>query len=332
MKPLGVGLVYWPPLDPLIDRAGEAISVLELEPEGLWEKISDGRGGWQYRENTSVLDRLASLTHAKLLHGVAHPFAGTTPDPIDPWALLPHAVERLELWVSEHLSFNRVLRDGDVEHAGFLLPPPQTPAAVRVAAHNIDAYRRALARPVAFETGVNYLRPNDGELGDGSFFAMVSQGADCGILLDLHNVWCNERNGRRRAAEVLDCLPLDRVWELHLAGGMDDFGFRLDAHSGLVPPEVIDIAAEVIPRLPRLGALIFEILPEHVPLVGLDGIERQLEDMWQLWSLRHPLEVSAAGCMGERAPNVIASADDMAEVAGVEAELVGRLRTAGRSA
>src|SRR5215510_2343610 len=111
MKPLGVGFVYWTPLDPLIDRVGDQVSVLELEPEGLWEKVSDRRGGWQYRENNAILDRLASLRHAKLLHGVAHPFAGTTQSPIDPWPLLRHAVERLDpTWVSEHLSFNRVLR------------------------------------------------------------------------------------------------------------------------------------------------------------------------------------------------------------------------------
>ena len=62
-------------------------------------------------------------------------------------------------------------------------------------AANIDAYRKALGRPVAFETGTNYLRDRYGPLSDGDFFSQVRHTADCGILLDLHNIWCNELGG-----------------------------------------------------------------------------------------------------------------------------------------
>ncbi len=141
---------------------------------------------------------------------------------------------------------------------------------------------------------MNYLRPRAGELHDGEFFAGVAQAANCGILLDLHNLWCNERNGRARVLDVLARMPLDRVWEVHLAGGMELSGFQLDAHSDVVAPQLIDLAAEVLPRLPNVGALIFEILPEHAERVGLDAIQRQLETLHSLWRLLPPKEVFVA--------------------------------------
>nr|WP_255428086.1 DUF692 family multinuclear iron-containing protein [Ramlibacter cellulosilyticus] len=251
------------------------------------------------------------------MHGVGHPVGGTVQDPVDPWDLLHHAVRALQpAWVSEHLSFNRVGREEGIRHAGFLFPPAQTAAAVRVAASNIIAYARRLGCPAAFETGVNYLRPRASDMGDGEFFAAVAQASGAGILLDVHNLWCNECNGRESVAEVVATLPLDRVWEIHFAGGMEHSGFRLDAHSGRVPPQVIDIAAALIPRLPRLGALVFEILPEHVPAIGLDGVMRELARLQELWALRSPTNVQVPS-----SPACTPSRSDFDEVARWEGSL-----------
>jgi uncharacterized protein (UPF0276 family) len=324
MRELGVGLVYWSALDPILSSPGSTVSVLELEPQALWEKTCSP-AGWRYRGNEGLLEHIASLPQAKLLHGVAHPVGGTVRDPVAHLPLLEQAVRRLDpAWVSEHLSFNRVQGPVEVEHAGFLLPPPQSLAAARVATHNLNQFRNAIDRPVAFETGVNYLRRQNGELDDGDFFAAVAEGADSGILLDLHNLWCNQRNGRQNVAEALARLPLERVWELHLAGGMQESGYWLDAHSGAVPPEVMDIASDLIPRLPNLGALIFEVLPEHLPRFGLDAVQRQIEALQALWRRRGPRLVRAQPRASSRGAPPTAA--DIAEVAHWERELVGALR------
>jgi hypothetical protein len=63
-------------------------------------------------------------------------------------------------------------------------------------------------------------------------------------------------------------------------------GFHLDAHSDVVPPELIDLAAQVLPRLPNLGALVFEILPSYVLSLGLDRIRAELATLHELWKLR----------------------------------------------
>ena len=319
MRPLGVGLVYWAELEPLLQPGGPAVGVVELEPQTLWEMVRDG-AGWRYRANEALLDRVDALPQLKLLHGVGHPVGGTVPDPTDPVPLLRRAVDRLKPeWVSEHLSFNRVRGARGVVNAGFLLPPLQAPATVRVAAGNIDSLRRSLDRPVAFETGVNYLRPHDGELDDGAFFSAVAEASDSGIVLDLHNLWCNQCNGRQSVARALSQLPLDRVWEIHLAGGMQQGGYWLDAHCGAVPPQVLEIAASVIPRLDHLGALIFEVLPEHLPRIGLDGVQRQIEGLQELWALRPPT-IARVPRLASRATE--ATLFDQAQVAAWENALV----------
>jgi uncharacterized protein (UPF0276 family) len=325
MKALGVGAVWSPALHPLFEAGGADLPVLELEPQILWQQVRDA-DGWHYRHDAARLERIAALPCAKLVHGIGQPLGGSVADPLAHHALLRHAIEALDPpWCSEHLSFNRVRRAGAVEHAGFLLPPPQTAASARVAADNIRAYGRHLDRPVAFETGVNYLRPGAGELGDGDFFAAVARQAGCGILLDLHNLWCNERNGRARVDEVLARLPAERIWEIHLAGGMELHGYRLDAHSGAIPAEVLDIAARILPTLPNLGALVFEILPEHVPRFGIDGVQRQIESLQRLWRLRPPRRIRVARA-ARRGHAPRATRADVDEVAAFEADLVDALR------
>lgn len=142
--------------------------------------------------------------------------------------------------------------------------------------------------PVAIETGVNYLRPRSDELPDGTFMSAVSETSDCGILLDLHNIYANQLNGRQTIEQFLAQLPLDRVWEVHLAGGFQMEGFWLDAHSGAVPEPLMDIAREVVPSLPNLKAIVFEIFSSFIPRFGMDGIRAEMEKLHQLWSLRKP--------------------------------------------
>jgi uncharacterized protein (UPF0276 family) len=325
MRQLGVGLVYWSALTPLFE-SGDA-AVLELEPQTLWSK-SGTSSGYSYRLNEPLFESIAELPQAKLMHGVGQPLGGTVDDPIDYVPLLRRMADRLQpAWVSEHLSFNRVHRGGRVTECGFLLPPRQTHAATRVAAANVRRYARALGRPVAFETGVNYFRQTVGDLDDGEFFNAVAEQADSGILLDLHNLWCNERNGRQRVVDALEQMPLDRVWEVHFAGGMALDGYWLDAHSHGIPAELLELAATIIPRLPSVGALIFEILPEHLSNIGIDGVHRQLESLRELWRLRSPrhLQVRQPTRDATKAPTLA----DIAEVRAWEVALAEGLHGRG---
>ncbi|WP_369977396.1 DUF692 domain-containing protein [Xanthomonas bundabergensis] len=284
---LGVGLVLWPELMPVLDEDDGAIGVVEIEPEFFW--FETGNAQAPMRIDTGMVRQLAELPHHKLVHGVASPVGGSlAPDPRR-LRSMREVVQALGApWASEHLSFNAVPVAGGPVDSGFLLPPLQTVEGAHQAAANIRAMAHGLQVPFAVENNVNYLRPVDGELSDGAFIAEVVTQADCGILLDLHNLWTNERNGRQPVREALAALPLERVCELHLAGGFAHRGYWLDAHSGLVDQELMRLAAELVPALPKLRAIVFEMLPSYLPQVGIAAVRRQLDGLHSLWALRRP--------------------------------------------
>lgn len=314
MRPLGVGLVYLTELDPLFREGNPDLSVLELEPETFWEKTRPASmSRTVFLPNTEAMARIAALPQHKLVHSVGFPVGGSVCEDGDYVTPLASTVTALGApWVSEHLSFNAVHTGDTVANVGFLLPPRQTRAGATLAVENIRSLASQLPAPFAFETGVNYLQKQTGEMSDGEFFSIVSEEADCGILLDLHNLWVNERNGRQPVARLLDELPLDRVWEIHLAGGMMLGEYYLDSHSDTVPDALMDMAAQVIPRLPNLGAVIFEMLPGYVPSLGLERVRQQLALLNELWHLRpaESIRVPRAARLSSASRN---EPDDVAE-------------------
>jgi uncharacterized protein (UPF0276 family) len=299
---LGVGLVYCSALEPLIEREPGLVDVVEIEPQTLWAPDDGNRPG---RLSEEVLKHLLALPGRKLLHTVGTPAGGTVRPASDEIELLRDCIARLGApWWSDHLSFNRT----EAFSTGFFLPPLQTTQSALALAEGIRERRAALPTPMAVETGVNYLRPRSSELADGAFVARVVEAADCGLLLDLHNVFTNQRNGRQSVEAYIDQLPLDRVWELHLAGGMWLDGYWLDAHSGPIPDELIEIARRIVPRLAKLRAIVFEIYPSFVPEVGLERIADDLHRLRELWEMRQP-------ATAEVEPATIAAAVDTGSAA-----------------
>ncbi len=283
---LGVGITYSAAIEPLLESRPELFPVVEIEPQTTWIKtpgIKTPGAPAQYRLKEEMLEHLLALPGRKLIHSVGTPVGGSVrPEPAQ-LALLQDVVRLFgSPWVSDHLSFNQTPEFA----TGFFLPPRQTSDGVKTVTRSILDLQEALPVPVAIETGVNYLKIRRDELPDGEFVLRVVQAANCGLLLDLHNVFTNALNGRQSVDEFLDCIPLDRVWEVHLAGGMEMDGFWLDAHSGAIPDALYAIAERVIPRLPNLGAIIFEIFPSFVPEVGLDLVKEQMQRLHSLWALR----------------------------------------------
>lgn len=278
---LGVGITYTSGIEPLLRQHPDLFDVIEVEPQTTWLATRDRAKPYQIVDE--VLEHIVQLPGQKLVHSVGTPVGSTIrPDPAQ-LELLRHTIERFDSpWASDHLSFNSTPEF----HTGFFLPPRQTLEGVETVVLSIHDLQAALPVPIAVETGVNYLQPRSDEMDDGAFVAAVVEEADCGLLLDLHNIFANALNGRQSVENYLSQLPLERVWEIHLAGGMELDGFWLDAHSGAIPDPLFEIARQVVSQLPNLKAIIFEIFPSFVPIVGLDLIREQMERLHELWELR----------------------------------------------
>jgi hypothetical protein len=74
----------------------------------------------------------------------------------------------------------------------------------------------------------------------------------------------------------LGSLPLERVVELHLAGGEAFGDYWLDAHSGPTPARVRAIAQEIVSDLPNLQLINFELLPAFFETFGEAALEDEL--------------------------------------------------------
>jgi hypothetical protein len=62
------------------------------------------------------------------------------------------------------------------------------------------------------------------------------------------------------------------VHELHVAGGTEVEGMKLDVHSRRAQPSTLALAARAAATAPAVWGATFEVLPEAVPVLGHDTI------------------------------------------------------------
>lgn len=288
---LGVGVTWLTDLDPVLDRNARLIDFVEVEPQMFWRREPESKA---LVVDPASLRSLRERRMPKLIHSIGLPVGGTCWPRAPELTLLRRMAIELEVpWCSEHLSFNRVEDASGSWQTGFLLPPRQTLAGVEAAVASIRTMTAVMPMPLAIETGVSYLRPRADELPDGDFVARVSAAADCGILLDLHNICTNQHSGRQTLREYLEQLPLERVWEVHLGGGSTRREHWLEARSSVVPEELLDLAARIVPRLPNLKALVLELFPPYHPS-ATSTLQPQLEILHRLWDRRHTVAATPA--------------------------------------
>jgi len=116
------------------------------------------------------------------------------------------------------------------------------------------------------------------EWSEAEFIAEVLERADCGLLLDVTNVFANSINHGYDARYFLRQLPLDRVVQLHFVGGKWEGGMFIDSHSHPTPSAVWALMKEVLACTPVRGA----ILERDENLPGWESLGAELERARQL--------------------------------------------------
>lgn len=154
-----------------------------------------------------------------------------------------------------------------------LLPPILTDAAATEMAAGIVSLRAAVGLEVFPENPPGSVFIGDLSLLD--FFRRVLERADTGMLLDCAHLAMYQRQMGRAPTEGLDDFPLDRVVEVHVAGGSvhrsGDFSWVEDDHSTAVLPETWAIFRHVAERAENLKAVVIECernpLPACLPMM-----------------------------------------------------------------
>ncbi len=188
-----------------------------------------------------------------VLHGVS--LAIGSVDPLDPALLrgLSALVKRIEpAYVSDHLCWGR--HKGRYAHD--LLPLPFTEEALRLVIERVRQVQDVLGRQILLENVSSYVRFQDSSMTEWEFVARVAEGADCGILLDVNNVYVSARNHGFDPLAYLEGIPAARVGQFHLAGHTDKGTYLLDSHDAVVPDPVWDLYRAAVRRFGRVPALV----------------------------------------------------------------------------
>jgi len=195
-----------------------------------------------------------------VMHGVSLSIGST--DPLDGTYLerLRELANQVEAaWVSDHLCWTGV----GGRNAHDLLPMPYTEEALTHVVARVIRVQEILGRRIALENPSSYLTFSASSIPEEQFLAAVAERADCGILLDVNNVYVSSVNHRFDARAYLDAIPAGRVWQIHLAGHSDHGAYLLDTHDHPVGDKVWDLYRYAVQRCGAVPTLVE--WDEHIP-------------------------------------------------------------------
>ncbi|HEY5928537.1 MAG TPA: DUF692 domain-containing protein [Kofleriaceae bacterium] len=170
-----------------------------------------------------------------VLHGVSLSIGST--DPLDAAYLAGVAALCSELspvLVSDHLCWTGL--GGHNTHD--LLPLPYTEEALAHVVARVTQVQDRLGRRIVLENPSTYVTFAGAALSEPEFLAELARRADCGILLDINNVFVSCTNHGWDAAAYLAALPAERIAYVHLAGHTVNGALLIDTHDMPVRDEV----------------------------------------------------------------------------------------------
>ncbi|MBK8259102.1 MAG: DUF692 domain-containing protein [Polyangiaceae bacterium] len=226
--------------------------IFEQNPAMDWfEIISEnfmGRGGMPRRNLDKALSR-----YPVVQHGVSLSIGSV--DPLDKTYLsklkdlLKHTRSP---WVSDHLCWAGV----SGTHLHDLLPLPYTEEAVRHVAARVKVVQDYLEAPFALENVSSYLTYTNSTMTEWEFVSAVVEEADCGLLLDVNNIYVSAYNHGFNALDYVRGVPHHRVVQYHLAGHTNHGAYIIDTHSGHVIDEVWDLYKQAVQLTGPVSTLI----------------------------------------------------------------------------
>ncbi|MGN6370980.1 MAG: MNIO family bufferin maturase [Phycisphaerae bacterium] len=189
-----------------------------------------------------VLDQI--LEQYKVIqHGVSMYFGSVTKQDPAHVRKLKELVKRTKTpFVSDHLCWGSV--DGTYTHD--LLPMPYTFEAARKTARRIREVRDYLEVPICVENVSSYAEYHQSEMTEWEFLREVVELADCGILLDVNNIYVSSQNHGFDPYDYLNGIPAERVGQMHIAGHSKFEKYILDTHDHPVLDPVWKMYAHAI--------------------------------------------------------------------------------------
>jgi uncharacterized protein len=233
-------------------RTEHYADVLTAPPPVDWfEVISDNfmvPGGNPRRVLRAVRERWPVA-----LHGVSLSLGSVDPlneAYLDDLAALAQEVE--PAIISDHLCWGS--HGGTYAHD--LLPLPFTEEALGHVAARVARVQDRLKRRILVENVSSYVAFAQSSLTEWQFLTALTERTDCGLLLDVNNVFVSAHNHGFDARAFIDAVPVGRVGQFHLAGHSRLGELLLDTHDHPVQGEVWDLYRHAVARFGDVPTLI----------------------------------------------------------------------------
>jgi hypothetical protein len=249
--PYGVGLAYRFPVHHEVIRHRDEIDLLEISTEDYI--VRERR---MFSDPNEQLLRDALATFPCVAHGLRLSI-GTVAEPNQTYlGDTRRFIEEHGLNIfSEHLAFHSV----DGHDLTMFLAMPFEEVSIQWLKQNYYAVRRAVGRPFALENVTYHFPIPQSSLSEADFLRRLTEETDCTLLLDVTNVFNNSHNHGYDPMEFFDRLPMERVSQMHLAGGHQlPNGKWEDSHSSPVMEPVWPIFEEAVKRATNARIVILE--------------------------------------------------------------------------
>ena len=122
-----------------------------------------------------------------------------------------------------------------------LLPMPYTEQVLRHTIKRVIQVSELLERPLILENPSSYVEFVSSQMPEWEFLARLSVDADCGLLLDVNNVYVSAYNHGFSPEEYIDAIPPERVVQYHVAGHTNKGTHIVDTHNDHALGEVWEL-------------------------------------------------------------------------------------------
>jgi uncharacterized protein (UPF0276 family) len=287
----GIGVVLNPTLLDVLAEHPQAVDYVEVIPETFW--TDRGRSATaRYEPVAAAIAGLGLVAerYPLAIHGIGLSVGTAT-------SLDERHVRQVRRFadaqgierVSEHLGFSRASGRSNIDrHVGVGFPLPCDRAVLAWMIPRVEQTMDMLDRPIIWENGVHHTPYVDEDMTEPIFINRLAEATGCGMLLDLHNLYVDHRNGGPPPDVYLDQLDLDHVREIHVAGGSTVGRAYTDSHAGPCPEEVWRLLADVLPECRSLEGVTFEYHQSYFPRLGVDGVVAELATARRIWDAARP--------------------------------------------
>lgn len=198
------------------------------------------------------LDRIRSR-YPLVMHGVSLSIGSQDPLNREYLKQLRTLAERIEpKWISDHLCWT----GAHGINAHDLLPLPYTEEALQHVVARVGEVQDFLGRRILLENVSSYVTYPESEMNEWDFLREIARRADCLILLDINNIYVSSVNHDFDPLTYLDAIPVDRVWQFHLAGHRNLGDYIIDTHDEPVIDPVWQLYSRAVQRFGKVSAMI----------------------------------------------------------------------------